>query len=377
MSELLIRNGLVYEPVQHRFIRKDIAVSGGTIVTPESCSAAYEIDAAGCLVTPGLIDFHLHCSTQTSNGAYDADLFCLPNGTTTCVDAGTTGTAGYERFYEETVCREKTRILALVHVAPEGLSDFARPENQDPARWEIRKMEQLCAEHPEIAGIKLRLGHGLTGPLGLKEEELLSAAAELGEHLGKRMVVHVNDPGIDTGAIAGMLRAGDVFCHMYAGREENILTAEGNVKEEIRRARSRGVLFDACNGRGNFLFQVAEPAIRAGFLPDVISSDNTVYGNYRHPLISLPRILSKYLMLGMSLEDVLDCATLVPARWLYREELATLEAGTCADIAVWKLKEGDYTFRDVSGEQRTGHQMLTPQMTIRDGEIVYAQSDFQ
>ena len=149
------------------------------------------------------------------------------------------------------------------------------------------------------------------------------------------------------------------------------------MKEEIRRARSRGVLFDACNGRGNFLFRVAEPAIRAGFLPDVISSDNTVYGNYRHPLISLPRILSKYLMLGMSLEDVLDCATLVPARWLYREELATLEAGTCADIAVWKLKEGDYTFRDVSGEQRTGHQMLTPQMTIRDGEIVYAQSDFQ
>ena len=188
--------------------------------------------------------------------------------------------------------------------------------------------------------------------------------------------MHVNDPNVPTEQIAAELRPGDVFCHMYAGKDENILSEEGSVRAGIREARQRGVVFDASNGRGNFLFQVAEPAIRDGFLPDIISSDNSPVGNYRHPLISLPRLLSKYLMFGMPLEDVFDAATITPARWLGMESLVSMDPDTAADIAIFRLDHKDIVHKDWSGAERVGHEVLIPELTIRDGVIVYAQSDF-
>lgn len=374
-DRILIKNGTVYDPIRHEMQKRDIALAEGKICEANGFVPDCEIDAEGCYVTPGLIDFHLHCFTGCSDGTSDADVFCLPNGVTTCIDAGTSGSANFRALYSDVISRAATRVLALLHVAPEGLTTGLHPENQTPEGWDVEAIERLCERYPEIVGIKIRMGENVCVPYGLRDEHLVKGIKLAGK-LGKKVVVHVNNPNVPVEQIAGELRPGDVFCHMYAGKDENIVGKDGRVKAGIKEARNRGVLFDACNGRGNFLFQVAEPAIADGFLPDIISSDNTPYGNYKHPLISLPRLLSRYLMFGMKLEDVLDCATIQPAKWLGMESLASLDAGTEADIAIFKLADKELLHKDCAGQQRTGRQVLLPQLTIRDGAIVYSQADF-
>ena len=182
----------------------------------------------------------------------------------------------------------------------------------------------------------------------------------------------MNNPNVSCESIAELLRPGDVYCHMYAGSKSSILDENGKVMAGVLEARRRGVIFDACNGRGNFLFKVAEPCISQGFLPDIVSSDVNPSAFYRPPLISLP---SKYLMFGMALEDVFDMATINPARWLGMESLAALQEGTEADIAVWKLKDKKVRHLDVAGEERWGDKVLVSQMTCRDGVVVYCQSE--
>lgn len=376
MKKIKICNADCYDPSKHEFHKADLAVAGGKIVPVQNFTPDIQVDATGCLLTPGLIDFHLHCFTGSTEGSCDADTFCLPNGVTTCIDAGSSGTANFRHFYSNVICESATRVLALLHVAPEGLTTMMHPEDQRPSSWNVEQMEYLTSRYPEIVGLKIRQGHNICDFYGLHDEPL-TEGIKLADRLHKKVVVHVNNPNVPVEQIAEELRPGDVFCHMYAGKDENIIRPDGQVKPGIRKARERGVIFDACNGRGNFLFSVADAAIRDGFLPDIISSDNSPAGNYIHPLISLPRLLSKYLMYGMPLADVLDCASIAPARWLGMESLASLEPGTESDIAIWKLKDKEISFTDLTGARRTGRQVLVPQMTIRNGVIVYSQADFQ
>jgi dihydroorotase len=375
MEKILLKNGLIYDPLTKKKEAGDIAAAGSQIVDPGDFNPSLVIDAEGCLVVPGLIDFHLHCFSAVSDMAVDADALCLPNGVTTCVDAGTAGTAGFETCYRQHVCSSTTGIKALLHVAPGGLATAYHPENQDPGVWDREAVRLLVKKYPQvIAGLKVRMSASVLEPFHLSIEPLVEAVS-LAEELHLPVVVHVNDPNMEIGAIASLLRPGDVFCHMYAGEEENILDS-GMVKAEIRDARKRGVVFDACNGKKNFLFQVASPSIKQGFLPDIVSSDLNKACVYRQPVISLPRLLSKYLALGMDLYDVIDTATITPARWLGDPGLGTLREGTAADIALFKVEEKQCTFFDYREASIWGNQVLIPQLTIKNGMIVYCQSDF-
>lgn len=377
MQTILIKNGLVYDPLTHTAQKRDLAVQAGRIADPAQVQdALVQVDAAGCLVTPGLIDLHAHVLTSVSDGAVNADMLCLPNGVTTCVDGGTAGTACLESGILHDALPAQTRVLTLMHTTPEGLCTGLHGENQTPAFWDREKLRELAQRWPDhIAGLKVRMSRSLLDPYGLTTEPLEETVA-LAEELGLKVVVHTVDPNVDTQRVAQLLRPGDIFCHVYGGKTENILDENGLVKPGIRQARERGVLFDACNGRGNFLFKVAKPAIEQGFAPDIISSDANPLTYYTHPLVTLPRLLSKYLALGMDLYDVLDTATINAARWLGREELASMAEGTEADIAVFRLTDKDCEHRDFSGERVLGHQVLVPQMTIRAGQVAYSQVDF-
>ncbi|MDR1278677.1 MAG: amidohydrolase family protein [Treponema sp.] len=375
MEKILIKNGLIYDPLTKRKEIGDIAIAGSQIVDPGDFDFPLVIDAAGCLVVPGLIDFHLHCFSAVSDVAVDADILCLPNGVTTCVDAGTAGTAGFESCYRQHVCSSITTIKALLHVAPGGLVTARHPENQAPGVWDGEAVRLLVKKYLSvIVGLKVRMSASVLEPFHLSIEPLAEAVS-LAEELRLPVVVHVNDPNVEIGAITSLLRGGDVFCHMYAGEEKNILDS-GMIKAEIHDARKRGVIFDACNGKNNFLFQVAFPAIKQGFLPDIISSDLNRSCVYRQPVISLPRLLSKYLALGMDLYDVIDTVTINPARWLGVQDMGTLRKGTVADVALFKVEEKQCTFFDCHQASVQGNQVLVPQLTIKDGTVVYCQSDF-
>lgn len=378
--DFLIRNGLLYDPAAHRLIRKDVALVEGKIVYPavNAGSAGYRqiIDASGCLVTPGLIDYHTHyCFRGSENGVNgDAASFCM--GITTAVDGGSAGTGNYELYRASIMAMAEVRILNYLLVASGGQSNDQYPENLDPRYFDEKKILDFFRRYGDnLVGLKTRLSRGILGPEMARES--LQRTVEIAEKAGTRVIVHVTDCPLPLDEVAAMLRSGDVICHIYQNRgNHSCLDEKGKVLPGLWKARERGVLFDASNGRSNFDLEVARKAVEQGFVPDVISSDNNASSCFLQPLHSLPRVLSKYLDFGMPLEQVLDCATGNPARLIGRPELGTMEEGTTADVALFRLKKKEVPYCDINGHTMTGHQVLVPQMTFKGGKCVYCQADF-
>lgn len=375
MLTLKLCGGTVYDPYHGTFQTGDVAVDGSVMADSAEGDAACTVNAEGCLVLPGLIDYHIHVFSSIPSGSVRADMACLPYGVTTAVDGGSSGAPTYPLFHELEVARSQVRVLAYLNIGSSGLTSLVSMEDPTPEHIDRALIRELFQRYPgELVALKLRNSMGIVAP---GDERPLRAMIELGEELGVPVVVHTTNPAIPCERIAQLLRPGDVFCHVYQGQGDTILDLDGNIKPEIREARSRGVLFDACNGNANFSFPVAEAAIRQGFLPDLIGSDLTPMSLHKPFVYDLPRLLSKYLMLGMKPREVLERVTLAPAAQLGRaRELASLDAGTPADLAVFRLVEQPVSFRDRDGEERIGHQVLLPQMTIKDGSIVWAQTGF-
>ena len=187
----------------------------------------------------------------------------------------------------------------------------------------------------KLLGIKIRVSKELVGELGIKP---LEATLDIARRLNCPIVVHTTNPAAAPEKIAGMLRPGDVYCHAHQGEGETIIGANGKVRPALFDAQKAGVVFDACNGRNNFSFKVAQAALADGFLPDVISSDvttMTLYGNF---VFSLPFVMMKYLNMGMKLEQVVAACTSVPACLIgMKGKLGTLAPGALADVAVFRL----------------------------------------
>lgn len=366
---------MVYDPLLDLCESRDVAVDGGVMAAEVGGEAAYTVDASGCIIVPGLIDYHIHVFSGIPSGSVRADLACLPYGVTTAVDGGTSGAPTYPLFHELEAARSVTRVLAFLNIGSSGLTSTVSMEDPSPDHIERDLIKDLFRRYPqELKALKLRNSLGIVAP---GDEGPLQAMVALGEELGVPAVVHMTNPAISCQRAAQILRPGDVFCHMYQGQGDTILDAGGKVKPEIWEARRRGVLFDACNGNANFSFRVAEAAIEQGFLPDIISSDLTPMSLHKPFVYDLPRLLSKYLMLGMSIQETLKRATLAPAKQLGLErELATLAPGTPADLAVFRLAEQPVSFLDREGANRIGNQVLLPQMTIKDGMIVWSRTGF-
>lgn len=372
----LIKNGTVYHPLRHEFVKENVALDGGQVSEVEQGKEYQEIDAEGCVVTPGLIDYHVHYFNRGTENGVNPDAASFPCGVTTAVDGGSAGAANYELYRNTVMAHSDVRILNMLLMASGGQITDQYPERLDAEYFDREKIKRLFRLYPDnLVGLKTRMSNGIIAPE--KAEESLRETVKLADEIGCRVIVHMTNPVMDVEKLAGMLRPGDVFCHCYQDKgTENILNPDGSVKAGILEARQRGVLFDASNGRNNYDLVVCQKAVEHGFVPDIISSDINTSGFFIQPLHSLPRILSKYLALGMSLEDVLDAAILTPAKLVGREELASMEPGTPADIAVIKLKNKKVSYSDMAGHHLEGTQVLVPQMTIKDGKIMYCQADF-
>lgn len=375
--DFLIRNGSVYDPALGRTERRDIALVDGKIARPDPDHAYRQtVDAEGCIVTTGLIDYHVHYFNHgTENGVNpDANAFC--SGITTAVDGGSCGAGSYELYRRSVMAASDVRILNYLLVASGGQATDQYPENLDPALFDEQKILRLFREYPEnLVALKTRMSEGIIS------EELAEASlrrtVELAEKIGTRVVVHVTAPILPLDKIAAMLRPGDVICHIYQDRGRySCLDENGRVLEGLLAARQRGVLFDASNGRSNYDLAVCRRAVEQGFVPDVISSDVNTSSFFLQPLHSLPRILSKYLDFGMSLEQVLNAATITPARLIGQPELGSLAEGTEADVCILRLKEKALPYEDINGNRFEGSQVLVPMMTFKGGKCMFCQADF-
>ena len=377
MRSLILKGGEIYDPLTKERREGGLGIRDGRIVPVESLAGEETdvIDVGGCTVVPGFIDYHIHLYTGCDGGVAP-DTISLPSGVTTAVDGGTCGVSTFEMFKRNNIDPSITRVLSYLHVSSSGLSTAVFPENADPDCFEREKITALFRKYPYILkALKIRMSRNIIEPAGLTREPLEKAIG-IAEEAGCPVVVHVSDPVIPQEEIAAMLRPGDVFCHMYQGIRDTIIDSRCHVKPEIRRARERGVVFDASNGRSNFSFQVARPAVGEGFLPDIISSDISPVTFYKQPAVSLPRLMSKYLAFGLPLEQVIDMVTINPARQLGDEELGTLRDGSIADVAIVRVVEKPMQFYDLNHDFISGDRLLVPQMTIKGGEIVYCSPGF-
>ncbi len=379
MFDVVFRGGQVFDSARACWKQADVAVTGRRIeaVGPLDREAGrVELDCTGKLVCPGLMDSHLHLFTQASDEGIPPDLCLLPNGITSAVDGGTAGVSTYEAFHQINVQNSYASIKAYLNVSSLGMLHARVFENTRVEDYEPERILETVRKHPgEIIALKLRYSLDLDPHMPV---QALERCLEIAEQAGLPLVVHVTNPPVDMGVIAAALRPGDVFCHCFQGKGDTILDAGGRVKPAVWEAKRRGVLFDACNGTNNYCHDVARAALAEGFLPDFISTDGShvFHSFYKPKCFALPYILSKYIALGMSVEDVLERATTRVAKFAGWERKGVLEPGYDADIAVLSVEKRDVSFEDFKGDAISGQMLLLPQLTMKAGTIVYRNLSF-
>lgn len=368
--DLVIRGGEVLDPgadIQGRF---DLGIRDGRVaaIEPEIDLARAErvIDATGQIVTPGLVDLHTHIYWGATYWGIEADPVAARSGVTTWLDVGSAGAYSFPGFRRYIAEPSRCRVFALLNLSSIGLIaptwEFANPDY-----WDVDLAAKIVeANRDLILGIKARIDRNTTRGVGVRP---LERARELADRVGLPLMVHVGwgPPTIDE--VAAYLRPGDILTHCFTGGDMRILGEDGRVLPVIRDLQERGLILDIGHGTGSFSFAVAEAMLEQGVLPDTISSDIHQLA-VQGPMYDLPTTLSKFLALGMSLPDVIERATARPAAAIRRPDLGTLRVGSVADIALWRLEEGDFVFHDVGMDERRGTQRLVNTLTLVDGQVL-------
>lgn len=378
MLDIKIKNGTVFDPGKGWKKQCDIGIEGNKICEIGDLSASdakVEIEASGCMVTPGLIDFHAHAARGISDFSMPADLIQIPNGVTSMVDAGSAGAANFEGFYQHNVVNSILTIKSLLNVSSMGQATHLFNENLEPSNFDRDRISMLAEKYKgQIIGLKLRQSKDIVGNLGL---EPLKASVKLGSELGLRLSVHITDSPGEVKDTLDILRPGDLFCHMYHQKGKTILDENGRVLPELWDAKKKGVLFELGHGAFNFSGYIAKNAIDQGFLPDVISSDLSLLSACKAPTYGFSYILSELLNLEMTFEDIITRCTKVPADLMGLSYYnGFFEQGAPADVAILKIVDHKVHYTDRYGNQYEGDKLIKPEITIKDGVILYRAYDF-
>lgn len=368
--DLVLTGGRVIDPKNDRDGRLDLAVVGDRIhqIAPNlrSYRAKRVVDVSDYIVAPGLIDIHAHYDVTGPSLSLNPDHNSLRNGVTTAVDAGTSGWKRFEEFKTRTIDRATTRLLALLNIVGVGMygSGEGGPEN-DIGEMDVDAAVEMVKRYPEtIVGIK-------TAHYQPADWEAIDRAVEAAERSNTVLMVDFHPkPGRGyEELILKRIKPGSIHTHFY-GRLTPQIDENNRVRNYMWKARRRGVLFDVGHGSGSFWFRIAVPSIRQGFLPDTISTD--IHKNsIMLPHATLTNVMSKFLNIGMTLEQVIVRTTVNPAKAIRRLDLGHLDIGAVADIAVLKLERGRFAFLDSGRAKHIGDRRLVAAMTIRAGEIVW------
>ena len=373
--DLLLRGGHVIDPKNKLSAVRDVALRDGKVAAVEAKidpALAYKVvDVPGLYVTPGLVDIHVHVYAGTGErSSYAGDNSLYPDGytfrvgVTAVADAGCAGWRNFEDFKQRVIDRSRTRIFALLNIVGNGMRGGKFED--DLADMEAKPTAEMALKHKGVV-VGIKTAH-YSGPSWAPVERAVEAGTianipvmvDFGRAYPERSLAEL---------VTSKLRPGDIYTHAYSGLRGE-LEAPGRLNPALFTGRKRGVIFDVGHGGGSFVWRVAVPAVKEGFLPDSISTDLHT-GSMNAGMKDMLNVMSKFLALGLSLDDVILRSTWNPAREIRHEELGNLSVGSPADVAVLRLEKGNFGFADMHGARLRGSQKLTCEMTLRDGKIVY------
>ncbi|MCB1462604.1 MAG: amidohydrolase/deacetylase family metallohydrolase [Nitratireductor sp.] len=370
--KLILKGGYVIDPSQAHEGVADVAFGDGRVsgfgenIAADRSTRVIELN--GSIVTPGLIDLHTHVYWGGTSLGVDADALGRRTGVTTFVDTGSAGPGNFSGFRKHVIEKSRSRILAFLHISFAGIFGFSERlsvgESEDSRLLSpVDAVEVIEANKDCIIGIKVRVGKHTSGTLGLIPLEI---ALQVAEQTGLPVMVHIDEPPPTYEAVVSLLRHGDILTHAFRPFPNSPLGAQGKIKSAIVDARERGVLFDIGHGKGSFSFQTARAMLANGFPPDTISSDVHKYC-IAGPAFDQLITMSKFLVLGMKLGDVIAASTANPAMAIRRPELGSLKVGSTADATILALKKGDFQYQDAKGETLIGDVQLACEGLVLNG----------
>ena len=397
--DLLLKGGNVVDPSQSVIGVRDVAFRDGKVAAMAAEIAGDEarrvVDVSGKYVAPGLVDVHGHYYQLVHPHSIRADEACLPNGVTTTVDAGSSGWTHFDGLREYVIERQDTRMMALVNLSALGmmhayrdggfgptlgpsigvsggpeavLPEDAAGELMDLRFAQVEEAVQCIKDNPNIClGVKIRLDAHISGDRNTIPA--LERARQVAEATDSFIMVHVARVPIPLARVFEYLRPGDIVTHIFHNAENNVLDGSGKVRPEAWDAKSKGIVMDIGGDKDNIGIDLSRKAIDQGFLPDTISSDVTRKMPGRSPYV-LPEVMSLYMALGMSLEDVVAATTWHGAKAIGQEGvLGTLRQGAAGDAVVFELESGDFAYEDGDGLVARTDKRFLPVMTVLGGEV--------
>lgn len=365
--DTVISGGHVIDSASGLSGKRDVAIRDGLIAAVETeipeGAGRRSIDARGQIVTPGLIDLHTHIYWGATYWGVEPDPIAARSGVTTWIDVGSAGAYSFPGFREYIANRSKSRVYSLLHLSSIGLI-APTWELTNPDYWDV----DLAAETVErnrdiILGIKIRIDCRTTRGVGI---EPMKRARELADRVGLPLMTHIGTAPPSIEELIPYLRPGDILTHCFTWQDMGIFTEDGHVRPEIRDLQQQGLILDVGHGTGSFGFDVAEKMMQDGIMPDVISTDMHQLA-VQGPAFDMPTTLSKFLNLGMSIEDVIARATINAARAVRLDRLGSLAPGNLADVSLFRIEEGEFAFYDVLMDERQGDQMVVSTTTLVNG----------
>ena len=378
--DTVLKGGHVIDPANRINQPMDVAVSGGKIARVErnipASAGKATVNVAGYYVTPGLIDLHICCyyTRLDLTPSVIADHHCLPSGVTTCCDGGTAGANNFEDF-KKIIDRSKMRILSFLNIAATGAE--ANRGEQDPSQLKVQLAADTAKKYPNLI-VGFKTGHyGGTFSDTRPPWASVDAVVEAGR-LTELPVLADFTPMPAQGKFPARsyrefllekMRPGDIVTHCLADRYA-FLNDDGKLNPDVGKAKARGVKFDLGHAAGSFSLRRVVPAVKQGFIPDSISAD--LFSDTPYTVgINLAYVMSKFLALGVPLEDVIRRTTVNPAQMIHRPELGNLSVGSTADIAVLEMLKGKFGYLGSGGGKIEGNQRLQCVMTMFGGRILY------
>jgi len=372
--ELLVKGGTLLDPGRAIHERRDIAFADQKVVAEgpdlDAGAARAVVDATGKTVTPGLIDLHVHVFPGVSHFGIEPDATCLARGATTVLDAGSSGADTFPGFRKYVIEVSETRIFAQLNISSQGMITQAVGEFEVPEFADVARCTRTIEDHRDlILGVKVRLTRNsiVSERSGMLP---LHRAREAADAAGLPIMVHPQAAWCDSlDDILAVMGKGDILTHCYHDMDCGIMDEGGSVRDSVRQAQERGVIFDVGHGAGSFSWSVVESAMQQGILPDSISSDLHIY-NVDGPVYDLANVINKFLLLGLTVEEAFAKATSVPAGIIgMGDQIGTLQPGAWGDAVVFESRDGQFRLEDSHGDSRTASRYLEPSVVVKSGRV--------